>query len=464
VAARELRRSMTSRVRSTLARLLVVALVATACGYDGTPGPGNGAPAGGVEPTLTTVQVGWGAATGPVAGYLVLLARDDAGFEPYAEVVDPLVAVEGEAGHAVRVAVAAFDAHGNYGPISPVSDRIVFQINGAMAVPEPAPTVVAKTLPAGSPTAAAGAASSVPAADGGDTAPQVARRFDFDGDATADLLWESPELGFFRITDFQGETLALFGRAGAGWDRVGLADFDGDGLSDVLWSDAAGELAFTSTAESLLDVPAVRLTSLFGLRSDERVAATGDFDGDGRADVVVADDARGEHTLWLTRAGADSQAMPLPAVEWGLHLADTGDFDGDGRADLLWAGSDGLVVWMMDGAQVRERMDLGESAEMIASGDFDGDGIEDIAHREPAGGVAILRMGVPGGVWNGLPSATPDLVPVGAGDFDGDGLSDLLWRRDGTVEIWFSEGDGRVEPVVVAALGPEWALVGGGGS
>jgi hypothetical protein len=75
-----------------------------------------------------------------------------------------------------------------------------------------------------------------------------------------------------------------------------------------------------------------------------------------------------------TRALTDAQwkrlAPPIEAVRlrgvlavnpggfWAV--ADTGDYNGDGRADILWRGADGrVVVWEMNGGAVTGVATLG---------------------------------------------------------------------------------------------------------
>ena len=57
--------------------------------------------------------------------------------------------------------------------------------------------------------------------------------------------------------------------------------------------------------------------------------------------------------IWLMNGtsiiGAGALANPGPS--W--HVAGTGDFNGDGKADILWQNSDGTpVIWLMNGASI----------------------------------------------------------------------------------------------------------------
>ena len=65
------------------------------------------------------------------------------------------------------------------------------------------------------------------------------------------------------------------------------------------------------------------------------VAGTGDFNGDGNADILWQNDD-GTPAIWLMNGtsliGGGGLANPGPS--W--HVAGTGDFNGDGNADILW--------------------------------------------------------------------------------------------------------------------------------
>lgn len=118
-----------------------------------------------------------------------------------------------------------------------------------------------------------------------------------------------------------------------------------------------------------------------------------------------------------------------------------GDFNGDGRADLIWRSRGGLVnIAFMNGAAVTRWSHIdrfGEEVTIMGAGDFNGDGVDDIVWRNMnTGAVTISVMNTAGAVANWLPvGQTPISLNValeGIGDFDGNGRADMLWRNKTT--------------------------------
>lgn len=167
-------------------------------------------------------------------------------------------------------------------------------------------------------------------------------------------------------------------------------------------------------------------------------AASGDFNGDGKADLAWYE-AWNDHSItvalsdghghfgnlhkWLSGAGAP---------DW----AGVGDFDGDGRADIAW-----YEHW--NGGKVTVLKSTGSSfgfagawlsgfgvPDWAAAGDFNGDGKDDLAWYEAWNGHAITvalagnAKFVPNGKWVGG-WGRPDAALVG--DFNGDGKADVAW-------------------------------------
>jgi hypothetical protein len=83
--------------------------------------------------------------------------------------------------------------------------------------------------------------------------------------------------------------------------------------------------------------------------SSWHVAGTGDFNGDGRDDLLMRHDS-GVVTNWLGEADGgfvnnDANAVVRFPSSW--QVAGTGDFNGDGRDDLLMRHDSGVVTdWL----------------------------------------------------------------------------------------------------------------------
>ncbi|MGP3926508.1 FG-GAP and VCBS repeat-containing protein [Streptomyces sp. 8N616] len=199
-----------------------------------------------------------------------------------------------------------------------------------------------------------------------------------------------------------------------------------------------------------------------------------DFDGDGFTDLAVtvstdADDHNGTVVLWGSSVGL-SGGTTLPGG-WGLH---GGDFDGDGRADLLldnYYGSgrldgDGPTVLYgplpRDGKAHRKDSlgtDWGDDIvpRAIIVGDLTGDGRDDLVTSQ-----GFEEMQERGrffkGDENGLEHTSDDLNSYSAGgviaDFDGDGYGDLVVRDVGEVSEDSQDRPGELRVFRGSASGP----------
>jgi len=192
----------------------------------------------------------------------------------------------------------------------------------------------------------------------------VAGTGDFNGDGISDILWRNTNgaisnwLGFVKNDNlnFLGDPIGQFADnvANAGssvstdWQVAGIADFNGDGRDDVLWRNTDGRLTdwlgtenggFQPNSANLLD----------NVSLDWKVVGVGDFNNDGKADILWRNDD-GRITDWLgtgTGAFTDNVANAYNSVSLDWHVANIGDFNGDGRADIAWRNDDGRVTdWL----------------------------------------------------------------------------------------------------------------------
>jgi hypothetical protein len=235
------------------------------------------------------------------------------------------------------------------------------------------------------------------------------------------------------------------------WSIVGQHDFNGDGYADMLWHDTSGNLAiWEMNGTSILNANSAGLGAVSTVWS---VAGVGDFNGDGMADVLWRNTTTGDVAIWFMNGTTilNSNAAGVGNVATNWSVVGVGDFNGDGKADILWRNNNNgnVAIWLMNGTTVTNantatfgNMPLTWS--VAGTGDFNGDGNSDILWRDGSGDLAIWEM-------SGTTILNPNTTGVGnlsnvwsvaeTGDFDGDGKSDILWRdTSGDIAIWFMNG------------------------
>jgi hypothetical protein len=290
-------------------------------------------------------------------------------------------------------------------------------------------------------------------------APLVVPR-DSTGDGVDDLLFltaDAKGVAHVERVDFEGQRLQRFGpptflpQWGEELNGVEMSlsgDFDGDGVSDVALV-VAGPYCWSRVdvlLEGRLDLVNRRhwWGSATYCASSVPAGATGDFDGDGMADLALLYDvAPGRSRLDVFRSTGDSFAEP--ETWWSsdgyfaqrvLHLA-SGDFNRDGTADLA-------ALYDYGECQTRGHVFISEQAS--------------------------FSYGGPGGWWQGEDVCAESIIDVAIADIDRDGRTDdiatLYRRKDGRMRIdALVGGESALERTVLweragpAPLGGDWSLV-----
>ena len=235
---------------------------------------------------------------------------------------------------------------------------------------------------------------------------------DFNGDGRDDILWRGPD---YAVTNWLAQPSGgfasnfenAFGQVSPGWDVRGIGDFNGDGRDDILWQGVGGQIT------NWLGQPSGGFASNFENAThhaghDWLIAGTGDFNGDGRGDVLWRNGDTGAVTNWLGQAAGgfvsnfgNSYAEVDHSTGW--RIAGTGDFNGDGRDDILWRNVNGDVTNCL--------------------GQVDGSFVGNFA--------------------NAAHHAGTDWSLAGIGDYNGDGRDDILWQSiDGDVTNWLAQATG----------------------
>jgi len=254
----------------------------------------------------------------------------------------------------------------------------------------------------------------------------------------------------------------------AGLSSISTGDLNGDGIDEVITgSFRPGEyigVHGTLGGRVNLDNPLQVINNVFGQINSGVYVATGDFDGDGDSEVAVTA-TTGEYAMVLDyRNGWVRGADPVITINPvfgetrnGLNVA-AGDFDGDGRDDLVLASDGGgemVKIYSLPYgvrprpsiiAEITDFMDGYTPSVSVAAGDFDGDGRDDLALGSMAGGARVKVLSMKDGSFD-MEKPLADFrfdyndpsigVRVYAGDFNGDRQDDLAVASvDSAGELW----------------------------
>lgn len=137
---------------------------------------------------------------------------------------------------------------------------------------------------------------------------------------------------------------------------VGAGRFSGLGVDVVRFDPMSREIRIWAYDRSLERVQG--FDALLGTSPDIywQPIGAGDFDADGDSDLLLRNSYSGRHVVWyfdgLVRSGGGYLVPDRPATP-GWIVAGTGDYNGDGHADLLYrfGDSSNLRFWFLRNAQ-----------------------------------------------------------------------------------------------------------------
>jgi hypothetical protein len=297
----------------------------------------------------------------------------------------------------------------------------------------------------------------------------LAATHDFNGDAKSDILWRHSG-GDVAMWFMNGTSLVSgpnIGNVNTGWQIAGTTnlvrstgDFNGDGKADILWRHSGGDVAIW-----LMDGPTlISGPDIANVDTSWQIVGSGDFDGDGKSDILWRHSG-GDVAIWFMNGTSLVTGPNLGNVNTSWQIVGIGDFNGDGKSDIVWRHSGGdVAIWLMNGPSILSGPDIANVSttwQIVGTGDFDGDGKSDILWRHSGGDVAIWFM-------NGTSLVSgPNLGNVGTGwqivstgDYNGDGKSDILWRYSGgDVAIWLMNGTSLLSGPNIANVSPTWTIV-----
>lgn len=311
----------------------------------------------------------------------------------------------------------------------------------------------------------------------------VAALGDVDGDGRGDLAFSAPA----PIPDSSGNP------------QIGLVDLV-FGDPDIFGQHSELSHAFGNLRFSTLSGYAP------GARAGHSVAAAGDFNGDGLADLLVGEpglnfgaggSTGGAYLIYgssapasLTSAAAGIGGFLLTGPNFalaGTEVSGAGDIDGDGFDDIVIGTPNGVLYLVYGGQAIGAGQSLAavggslrgtvigglartgdvDNLDIAPVGDFNGDGYDDLlisngADRAAAyllfGGAALgANVDVDNLIANGaglrfaaLSGTEVDLAVSSIGDLNGDGLADLALSDAGTGATYVLFGSRTLQGTVDA--------------
>ena len=194
-----------------------------------------------------------------------------------------------------------------------------------------------------------------------DTAWKIVGIGDLNGDQHADLVWRNTADGsmaawLLRNNTVIGTQMFSIGRVtDPNWRLAGVGDVDGDLCADLVWQHSSGDLAVWFLRGGTV-LSTVMLPYNVGANSPWQIAAVGDVNKDGYADIVFqTTDAW--LAVWLLRGGAvlSTQYLSIPQMpDANWRIKSVASPDSSGYASLVWRHSvtGQVALWYLSGSRV----------------------------------------------------------------------------------------------------------------
>jgi hypothetical protein len=193
---------------------------------------------------------------------------------------------------------------------------------------------------------------------------------DVDGDGKVEIMIQSPwGIGILKLS---GNTLSVLmmaqnGTGFGGWllntadnHLVAMADLDGDGKAEILltspWGIGVLKLSGNTLTAPMMAQNGTRFGGWLLNTLDNRVGPTADFDGDGKAEILITS----PWGIGVLKLSGNTLAVPMMAQNgtrfggWLLNTADNhfdnlADFDGDGKVEILVTSPWGIGILKLSG-------------------------------------------------------------------------------------------------------------------
>ena len=240
---------------------------------------------------------------------------------------------------------------------------------------------------------------------------------------------------------------------GANPSSVTVADVNGDGKPDLITTNQGSYYSPKGVSVLLNQGGTFGTQQSFLLSSQPTALAVADVNGDGKPDLAIAYSL--DHAVGVlagngdgTFAHGDKATRELVGlIPNALALADV---NGDGRPDILVANEGDSTVSVLltaGGGRVfgtAQTANVGHAPRTVAVADVNNDGIPDLVTANRRGGTVSVVLGQPGGGFGSATNFPAGSYPngVAVADVNGDGFPDLVTANYGDNQVAVLLGDG----------------------
>jgi len=223
------------------------------------------------------------------------------------------------------------------------------------------------------------------------------------------------------------------------------ADYDGDGKADpAIYDEATGTWRIRLSSDNYSLV----VTTLSGLGGRGMASVTADYDGDNKADPAVYQETTGRWAILLSSENYEVLVVLTQPLGGPGYSGMPADYDGDDKAGpgvYQRERGDWKMLLSSDNYNSIELLAfLGGTGYRAVAADYDGDGKADPAIYGESNGYWIFKLSSIEYIEAALtqPLGGTGYIPVPA-DYDGDGLADPAVKSESGNEwiIMFSLGD-----------------------
>jgi hypothetical protein len=267
------------------------------------------------------------------------------------------------------------------------------------------------------------------------------------------------------VADFHADTVSVLGGRGDGTfntrrdfgtgreaSGIAVADFNHDGVLDEATSNAGGSgLGSGTTVSVLLGQGGGALGSPVEYDVGETPVgiATADFNQDGNADLVVANQDDDTVSLLLGNGDGTFQEQITAATANAPNAIVVTDANGDGNPDVAVATSGTVSVLLGNGDgtfQPKADIPAGRFPVSVAEGDFDRDGNRDLAVANFNSLELSILLGNGDGTYKPAVNYPTADFPFGCSvaDINGDGNEDVVVANT-SVGVYLGNGDGTFQ-------------------